>query len=268
MLRQSLIGLTNPIGAVVETKVGWCRPLVARPGLLFRLTQVEAGGLAFLTPSFLRGGGYLEVAPLSFLVLRLSVTGVGYWPLPGFRVAAYFDAHGYGTRWPSNGFTNDYFPPKEGGGGLNLSAQIVLRASVPLARLPRGPVELIAVGSLAAEYWYFPGYAYYYNQRADAVLARSDLALVESAALLVGFPLTRKVGMRIGATNSLAWLPRPGRLAHHQVGGLLMWPLTLASPRVAGLTPFVRLTGYTSHYTRELSLALNVLLGAELALRL
>ena len=268
MLRQTLVGLTNALGGFYRAKAAWCRPLVRRPGLLWKLSQLEMGPFVFVTPSFLRGGGSLEIVPLSFLVLRLSVSGVYYWILPGFRASNYFSAGSYDRQWPSNGVVNDLSVDRGNGGGLNLSATLVLRAAVPLAKLERGPLELVVLDSFAAEYWYFPPHAYYYNQRADAVLARSDVGLFNTAALLLGFPLTARVDMRVGVTDALLVLPRPGRLAWHQVGGLVMFPIRLSHPRVAGLTAFTRITAYTHHHNRQLSFAWNFLVGADLALRL
>ena len=153
MLRQTLLGLTNPFGGAYVVRAGWCRPLVKREGILWTLSQVETGAFAFVAPSFARVGGYLELVPVSFLVLRLRAAGVGYWSLPGFTAASYFDAGSYDFRWPSTGFANDVAVEAGQGGGINLSGELVLRASVSLKKLPKGPLELIVLNSFVAEDW-------------------------------------------------------------------------------------------------------------------
>lgn len=265
--RLTVLGLSNPLGGVVSTRVGWCRPLVRRSGILWKLTSLEAGAMHFVTPSFSRQGGYLALAPLSFLVLRVAVSGVWYWPLPGFRAAAYWEADGYDQSWSSDGITNDLTVHKEHGGGLSVETTVVLRGAVGLGRLRHGKVQLIVLNALGLDYWYFPGHDFYYNQRADAVLARSDMALTNNAALLVELPLSAPVRLRLGATDSLAYLPRAGRLAWHQVGGLVMLPLRLKARRVAELTPFLRATAYTHHATRRLSFRAGFIVGVDMAFR-
>lgn len=267
MARLTVLGLSNPLGGVVSTRVGWCRPLVRRPGILWKMTSLEAGALHLITPSFSRQGGYLAVAPFSFLVLRVAVTGVWYWPVPGFQIAAYWEAEGYDQSWPSNGVSNDLTVDKEHGGGLNVQTTAVLRVAVGLGRMRHGKARLLVVNGLGLEYWYFPGHDYYYNQRADAVLARSDLALTNDAALLLELPLSPAVSLRFGATDSLAYVPRAGRLAWHQVGGLIMLPLRLKARRVAELTPFLRATGYTHHAARRLSFGAGFIIGVAMAFR-
>ncbi len=268
MLRQTLLGLTNNLGAVYEVKTGWCRPLVKKSSLLFKMSQLEPGAFAFITPSFVRGGGYLELVPLSFLVLRFSASGIYYFPLPGFKAAAYFDAGSRDFSWPSSGFVNHVTVDKEQGGGVNLSATLVLRAAVTLKRLPKGPLELFVLNSFAADYWYFGTHDYYYNQRADAVLSRSDVALQNTAAVLVGFPLTTRVGMRVGATDSLLYLPRPKEIGWNQVGGLIMFPLQIHHRRISDFTVFTRITYFTNHFTRRLTFAWNFLVGIDMSLRI
>ncbi len=267
MARMTVLGLSNPLGGVVSTRIGWCRPLVRRPGLLWKLTAFEVGGLHVVTPSFSRQGGYVQITPLSFLVLRVAVSGVLYWPLPSFKVAAYWQAEGYDQHWPSNGVSNDMEVDKELGGGLNVQTTAILRVAVGIGRLRHGKVRLLALNAMALEYFYFPGYDFYYNQRADAVLARSDLVLTNNAALLVELPLTPRVALRLGATNALAYLPRAGRLAWHQIGGLVMLPLKLAHRRVAELTPFLRVTGYTYHAVRRLSFRAAFIVGVAMGFR-
>lgn len=268
MLRETILGISNPLGAVAETRVGYCAPLVRGEGVLARLSSIEAGFFNFLTPSFSRQGGYLRLVPISVLVLHVGLAGVWYWPLPGFRAAAYFDAPGYDFVWPSDGITNEVTVDKEHGGGLNVTVAATLRASLPIGRLPAGDVELIVLDNLALDYWLFPGHDHYYNQRADAVLASSDAMLSNTAVLLVGLPLSQAVGLRIGATDSLGYLPLPGRLATHQVGGLAMVPIVMDDPRIAELVPFFRVTTYTEHMTRDLSFNWNFLIGVDLSLRI
>ena len=268
MLRETILGVTNTLAGVVSTRVGYCRPLVRSDSILFMLSEVEAGFYNFTTPSFTRQGAYVRLVPLSFLVFNVSVVGVYYWPLPEFRVAAYWDAGSYDLTWPSDGITNDITVEKEQGGGLNVTASVTLRAAITIGRLSAGPVELIVLDNLSMDYWYFPGHDFYYNQRMDSVLARSEVGLSNTAALLVGVPLTHQVGLRFGATDSLGYVATAGHLATHQVGGLVMVPIQTSAARLAELAPFLRVTTYTHHRTRDLSFAWNFLVGVDLAVRL
>jgi hypothetical protein len=268
MLRETILGLTNALGAAAETRAGYCRPLIRREGVLFSLTQIEGGVFNFLTPSFSRQGAYMTLVPLSFLVLHVSVSGVWYWYLPGMATASYFEAEGYDQTWTSSGFDNDITVHQEQGGGFNLTVGLTVQAAVTIGHLPAGDAELIVLDSLDMDYWYFGTHDYYFNQRVDTVLARSDMVLTNNAALLIGLPITESVGIRFGATDSLGYAPIPGHLAAHQVGGLVMLPIRSRNHRIADLTPFLRVTAYTHNRTRELSFAWNFLLGIDLSVRL
>ena len=99
-------------------------------------------------------------------------------------------------------------------------------------------------------------------------MARSDVALLNNAALLVGLPLTAHVGLRAGVTDSLLYFPVPNRVGWHQVGAIFMVPLKKIHRRISELTPFLRITAYTEHANRDLDFHWNFLLGVGMSFRI
>src|SRR5688572_31397179 len=67
---QALIALLNPMGAEHRLDIG-IREELGSPGDIFTMgSHVEAGVTTAVSPVYGMGGGYFQLQPLSFLVLR------------------------------------------------------------------------------------------------------------------------------------------------------------------------------------------------------
>ena len=71
--RGQLGASINNAGLQQSFDWAWQRPLSASKGLLLSEAHVALGGTAALTPAALRGGAWVEIAPVSFFVVRAGV---------------------------------------------------------------------------------------------------------------------------------------------------------------------------------------------------
>ena len=97
-----------------------------------------------------------------------------------------------------------------------------------------------------------------------AILARSDLVLTNSGAILLSIPLRSGLALRLGAVDMLVYGVGSERVETNQVGGIV----TVFIERVGavrGIQPFVQVLGYTNHESRRLTFPLDVMLGVDLA---
>lgn len=238
MWHHLLVGRVNPGGVEHSGRFGICTPFIEEPGMLFDRTHAEVGLVHSLAPAYGQLGGYLQLTPLSFLVMRAELSALTYWPFPSNR-AGYFPVAGYEADHHP-----DVLPSEQGQNATGLNANLV---AIPRARVPMGPIALIALSVLAYEYWAVGDEDYYVNIRREMVLGREDALITNEAMLMVEIPLTDGgFNMRIGAYDALAYGVGSEALSNG-AGALLMvnWPEI--HPDVRQLTPFVRLGGYSHH---------------------
>lgn len=241
ILGETLVGLVNPLGSEHQLTFGYCSPLITESGLLFDYTNFQVGLFNYLAPVYMHQGAFVSIAPLSVLELRAEAAGVAMWPFP-FDAAGYYPLSGYGAK-----FDRVALPRTSAGtaGGFTAALAANFRVQFELFR----HVSLVALNSFSEEYWFIGTAGYYYNLRRDLVLARSDVLMKETAALLLQIELPEGWALRVGATDDLTFVHRSGYKAN-VVAGLAM--LLLKNWRGSGneVGLFVRSGGYTHHAFR------------------
>lgn len=253
-----LVGQYQPLGLEHTGRVGYCVPFVNDPGALWSHTSFEVGVVDYLSPAYGNIGGYIELAPISLLVLRVELTYMAYWPFPINR-AGYFSRSGYDDDVRSE---NLPYELAESADGFNLNLHAVLRAKVDL-----GPVALVVLNALALSFWQIGDEDYYVQPRYELVMARADWGLTNEAMLMVEIPLPRNIGLRVGVYDALRY-GIGSRMVNNNVGLLVManWPTLGRSVR--NLAPFLRVGMYTNHPYHEgptVTAYLGLLLGFDLS---
>lgn len=243
---QGLVLLLNPMGAEHNLRLGLCVPLYDAPDASLALNHLELGAVTYVSPVYAIGGGYAQVVPASFLVLRSELSGMGVWPLP-LDGAGYFARDGYDTRW-----TADDLPAAAAttASGWTFRGVAALRGRVDLAGVPwGGSLALVVYDAFFADYHELGSAAYFAQLRFDVVSARRDWVLGNEAMLMVGVPVDRGTELRIGAYDQTRDVPASGYVGN-QIGGLVMLTWTRPFPGVDEISVFVRVGGYTSHGVR------------------
>lgn len=242
---QTLVLLLNPQGAEHNLRVGLCVPLYDSPDVVLALNHVELGAVTYVSPIYAIGGGYAQLVPLSFLVLRTELGGVGSWSIP-LDGAGYYPRDGYDARWSASDL-----PAATGGtaSGWTFRGMAALRGLVDLATSPSGPLRLVVYDAFFADYTELGDAAYFAQLRFDVVSARHDWVLSNEAMLMIGIPIPDGPELRIGAYDAMRDVPASGYVGN-QVGGLLMFTWMNPCPGIAELSVFVRVGGYTNHGVR------------------
>jgi hypothetical protein len=241
VLSQLFAVQTNPEGAYNQLRLGMCFPLIRTPGVLFDYTNVEVGMINELTPSFTHLGGYAQIAPLSFLVLRVEASGLVYWPLPLRRTGYNPVYDGYDSPYDSEDFEAGEGQVQT---GWNMNLIAVLRAKVALSRV----WGILLLNILNVGYWEV-GEGHYVNLRWDVVMNDSDWIIANEAFLGAEARVADAFALRFGAFDSWRSVPNAGYDAN-QVGGFAMiwWPKPF--PNVWDFTIMARLGYYTGHAFR------------------
>jgi hypothetical protein len=240
ILDETLVGVVNPLGVENQLKASACWPLVERPGLLFDYTSVELGLYDNLSPIYVQQGAFVAVTPLSPLVVRVEAAGVQYWPLP-LSGAGYYAVSGYRADYREAALPAS---SARAATGLEAGASATLQGAAPVAK----GWAIVVQNAFVAEYWLLGDAAYYVNMRRDAIVARSDVLVKNTALLLVEHKRGRAV-MRAGAVDDLTAVPRAGYVAN-SVGGAAMIDFRHVRPSLHELSAFVRVSGYTAHAFR------------------
>ena len=269
VFREFLGLMSNSSGIENRMHAGACTPLIRRSGMLFDMTNMEAGIFNYLSPSYVHQGIYASIVPLSFLVLEAKASGVYVWSI-GMAGAGHNPRMSYADNFRSTGFTHYIDTEPTTAIGFQLVWSATVRAAVTVAHLPHGGLDLIVIDGLGLEYWLMGDDAYYFNLRLETILGRSDLALTNDAAVLVSVPLTENISLMAGITDSLVYVPRADRVDHNMVGGIVAVNLKQLGRRgrVRGLQPFILVGGYTNHETRRLAFPVNFAGGVELSVLL
>lgn len=242
---QTLVLLLNPMGAEHNLRVGLCVPLYDSADPLVALNHFEIGATSYVSPVYAIGGGYAQLVPVSFVVLRSELNAMGVWSLP-IDGAGYYPRDDYAARWGASDL-----PAANGGtaSGWSFRGLAALRGRLELATLASGPLVLIAYDAFFADYHELGDAAYFAQLRFDVVAARHDWVLSNEAMLMVGIPIAGGPELRIGAYDQTRDVPGSGYVGN-QVGGVLMLTWTRPCPGIDELSVFVRVGGYTHHGVR------------------
>jgi hypothetical protein len=239
VVHQRLVGLLNPFGVEHMIGAGVRTPLGDPNELLFTGAHLDAGVINYTSPVYSTTGGYLELSPLAFLVLRAELAGIVLWPI-GMDGGGYYALDRYAA-------ATDQLSAEDASFGSGFTAQLgaTLQGAVPI-----GPTRLIGVSQLAAEYFSMGQGEYWWHPRYDIVLARSDWTLGLSSMLLLEVPLDTGVLLRVGGYDDLRCVPGSDYLAN-QTGGIAALSIENPSAEVAEVMPFVRAGAFTDHPARE-----------------
>ncbi len=246
VLHERLVGVVNPMGGEHMLAAGARLELGDGSDLLTQGTYAEIAAVNYLSPIYSMSGGYVEVSPLAFLVLRAQLTSVDVWSI-GMPGAGY-----YGS---DNGAVPS-LAPDAGGEAHGFSA---LGAATLQMAFPIDDARLILWDELSVEHLGLGDAPYHFSARHDAVLARHDQIFGSHAMALLEIPLPDRWSLRLGAYDELRVIPRSGWLSN-QVGGMVMLAGDRPLDVIGSITPFVRVGAYTHHERRAGEVA--VLLGA------
>lgn len=254
ILDHSLVGSINPLGLENRMRLSVCAPLIRRPGLLFAFSNIEAGGVNYVSPTHIHLGGFVNLAPISVLVLRAEVTGFFIWPL-SLQGAGYIPL-------PSYEFTRDALspPPSKPQAGRAYGVRTLLGATLQ-GQLPLGKrASLALVNAFTAEFWRVNGLdiptgqdlPFYYLARNDVTMrAAGDWVLSNTAVALVGIEVGSNYTVRLGVTDDLTLVPANGKYTSNMVSGLFAFMVKDVGGVAKNLQIFLRAGTFTDHAFRE-----------------
>ncbi len=249
MLKQALAVSINPLGPEHYLTLARCMPLIKAPGLLFMLTNVEAGLFSVLNVPYSHLGAYASVTPLSVLVLRAELQGVSIWPADAFNGAGYFPRESYDESW-----RGDAVAGGTGGVASGFAAKFSAKLQV---EIPIGPVSLAVTNKSELEHWTVGHAPIYFNMRRDLILPRSAWLFMNSAVVAVGYDFTPNIKGRVGLMDYILYSPASEYLAH-RISALVTVSFARLGSRVRNLQPFLAFGGYTHHGVRQGELNLIV----------
>jgi hypothetical protein len=238
---QRVIALLNPMGLEHRFDLSVRGPIGDQRDLFFDGAHWQAGATSFVSPVYAIGGGFVEVAPFSFLVLKAEIMGAGVWPI-GMDAAGHYGLTGYG-----DDVHGQSLPGSEGGSatGVFAGGSATLQGAVGVAE----GVRLLVANELGLTYVALGSALFYYSMKHDLVLAREDLVLLNSAFVGVEVRCASDLLFRGGVYDDLRHVPASGYVGH-QLGPIAMLSWSDPAPSVSGLTVFVRGGGYTHHVIR------------------
>jgi hypothetical protein len=238
---QRFIALLNPMGMEHSFAIGFRGALGDQEDILFMGAHAETGLVSYVSPVFASHGGYVQVAPFSFLVLRGELVHHVVWPI-GMEGAGYYGLQSYQDDTRPEALTAER---GESAQGWNARMSATLQGLVPL-----GPVRLLFQDSLTMQYGSLGEAPFQYDMKWDLVLAREDWVLINSACLLLEIDFDAHTHLRVGAYDDARYVPRSGYLGH-QFGPLVMLAIDRPLGEVSSVSPFVRAGYYTDHATRR-----------------
>ena len=246
-LEQALYGSVNSLGLEHQLRLGWCAPLVPRPGPLFGRSNAQAGAMLFHSPTLALAGAFVRVTPVSPVTLRAELTGVAMWPIP-------LPGSGYLRFADPQSFTAASLEPADDPSGRSRAAVgwrvnlgVTLRARAPVS----DRVALVAWADGYAERWAVGDGPYFYNPRADLVVRASGEWFVSTHALVgAEVRLGARYRVRAGAYDHVFHVPSSGFVGN-QVGGFAYVGVDAPSARARVVELFVRAGVYTHHPFRQ-----------------
>lgn len=239
VVHQRFLALLNPMGMEHTLETGFRARIGDPRELLFMGAHAETGLVSYVSPVYAMHGGYVQVSPLAFLVLRMEITHAQLWPL-GMEGAGYYGLRAYDD-------VNEAALRAERGAaasGWSVRGYATLQALVPL-----GPVRLLIQDQLVVQHASLGAASHYYDMKWDLVLARHDLTVINGAVVLLEIDLEPTTHLRLGAYDDLRAVPRSGYVGH-QVGPLAMLALERVAAEVPSVGVFVRGGYYTHHVLR------------------
>ena len=239
---SSLLGIKyGAWGVEHRLRVGGCTPLGKKTGLLFDRAFFEGGYQQHLTPIYLMPGGYLVVAPLSFLVFNFEAAGIAYWPI-GLGAAGYYPLDNY-----DSDYSQEALPGEDGGTALGW----YVRGGVTLQLAANiGPVRLIVLDSLQLERWVIGDADHYFHNRNDLPAANPEGFIDNNALVMVEFPVHPNAQLRLGINDQLT-MNIGDHTKSNVVAGVAMLNLSRLGRRIVNFSPILRLGGRTHHPVRQ-----------------
>ncbi|RLB50403.1 MAG: hypothetical protein DRJ42_18960 [Deltaproteobacteria bacterium] len=240
IVRQRVVALLNPMGAEHYIELASRTRVGDQGSLWFTGAHLEVGAVSSVSPVYAAGGGYLQLSPLSFLVLRAQLTGEGIWPI-GMDGAGYY---GFDTYDPH--LCPQHFSAADASSATGYRAHFTgtLQGMVPM-----GSARLLFLNKFGGEFAEIGAEPFYYDVRHDISRARADWLLTNEAFLGVDVVVGENVILRAGAYDSLRYLPASGQ-ANNQVGPLVMMIFGRPGKALSAVEPFVRGGYYTHHGSR------------------
>jgi len=212
VVRQRAVGVINPMGAEHMVSIGARFDLGLPDDPLMADTHLEVGLSAYTSPVYSMTGGYLQLSPLAFLVLRAEVTAMTLWSI-GMDGAGYYPVEDYDADVRSQNL-----PGALGrvASGFNAQLSAILQGAVQL-----GPWRPIFWSQLTVEHERLGEEDFHYSPKYDLVLARSDWMLASSTMAMLELALSDRLGVRLGAYDDLRFVLASGALSH-QLGATAM----------------------------------------------
>ncbi len=262
-LEHTLAGSINPLGIGNQVRLGWCTPLIRKPGLLFDYTNFDIGALVTNSPTDVNVGVQMFLSPLSILVLRAEATVFYIWPIPlqgaGFITVNSPQEFTLARLSPDptgfNKMTGAAEVPATTAFGGRAMIGMTLQGQVPLGKR----LDIAAAIGANIEYWSLsssalaglPAGGGFYSARRDVILLGSaDWLLMSTAALLFNIKIHPNSSLKIGAVNDLAYVPSHGYLGNI-AGGLLVWNVANLRQLAKNFNFFARVGTFTHHQFRS-----------------
>lgn len=255
LLNHTLAGVINPLGLENQLRLSVCLPLIRKPGVLFDFTNLEIGVANYISPTHVHVGPFLNLTPLSFLVLRAEVTGLFIWPIP-------LPGAGYIPLPADAQFTPETLEPPPGPSqgrrayGVRTFLGATLQGQVPLGKR----LSLAVLNAFGSEYWRVnpvdsamsgSDNPLFYLARRDVVIHHDgDWVLANTAVALLMLDIKDNYVLRLGATDDLVAVPATGYVGNI-VAGIAAIMVKRVSTLARNLQFFVRAGGYTNHAYRS-----------------
>ncbi len=266
-LEHTVAGSINPLGIGNTLRLGWCMPLVRKPGLLFDFTNFDIGVLMMNSPTDIHLGVQMFLAPISILVLRAEATAFYIWPTPlqgaGFitvnspseftlpRLSP--DPTGWNHNPPPGQLPGPVTPASIAYGG-RVMIGATLQGQIPVAK----KLDIQAAIGVNAEYWSVsspalagvpPGGGFYAARRDVILLGSADWVIASTAALLASIKVHYNVNLKLGGFNDLVYVPSHGYLGNI-AGGLLVLNVPNLRFLAKSFNFFIRAGTFTHHAFR------------------
>ena len=242
LIMHQVLGIKwGPWGIEHQLRIGGCAPLVRKPGVLFDHSFIEAGFQAHTSPIYVMPGVYVDIAPLSVLVLHFQFAPVLYWPI-GLSGAGYY---------PLDTYQQDYsqasLPAEDGESALGwyLRTGVTLQAAVSI-----GPVRLLAANTFVAELWQLGEQPYYFHNRNDLPAATREWFLDNMTLVMAEIPLHPNLDLRVGVNHQLTMNLGMKQMSNF-MGGVTMFRFKKLGTKLRDFTPLVRFGARSRHPLRE-----------------
>ncbi len=238
---ERVAALLNPMGAEHRLDVSVRGEIGDQDDMFFDGAHWQLGATSFVSPVYAIGGGFLELAPFSFLVLKGEVMGATVWPI-GMDGAGHYAVSGYDADVNSSNLPADQAGSANGlyaGGSATLQGAIDIDERVRVIAASETGLYFVSLGTAS----------HYTSMRYDLVLAREDLVLTNEALLAVDVRAESDLIVRVGAYDDLRHVPASGYVGH-QVGPIVMLEWSHVAPSIEHLTVWVRGGMFTHHAIR------------------